>query len=114
MTIDDLIGEIIERGCMLHYLRQASPSVWEASIYRPLEQTANGYVNAIGYGQSNISPNVALEYAIESIEKDPNIEFTDYKPANDGPYMPSAHLNIMSIVFGDSTEPSQFKRRQLS
>lgn len=110
MTIDDLLAEIIDRGATLHYLRQASPSIWEASIWRRLEQTTNGYVNAIGYGQSNISPNIALEYAIEALEKDPSLD--TFEPALSAIDLPPAHIDIMSIVLGD--QPAIFKRRQLT
>lgn len=112
MTLDDLIAEIIDRGYSLHYLRGNADSIWETCITKPLERKVNGYINAVGYGQSRIGPSEAIEYAIEAIEKDPHIESGEFKPAENGIDLPPAHLDIMSIVFSD--QPAIFKRRQLT
>jgi hypothetical protein len=113
MTLDDLFAEFVDRGYYLHYLRGYELTIWEACLVKPLEQKVNGCVNAVGYGQSRIGPAEALAYAIEAIEKDPHLETHEYKPAENNIDLPSAHDDIMSVIF-QSDQPALFKRRAIS
>ena len=64
----DLLNEIEERGYHLHYLR--GPTPWEASISRTLpEQTADGYISAVGYG-CGPTASIALDEALDHVETD--------------------------------------------
>jgi hypothetical protein len=113
MTLDDLISELTARHYRLHYLRQPRPTIWEALVCCPLEQSVNGYTNAIGYGQS-YSPVRALADALDAVERDPTIDI--FEPAENAPSPPPARLDIMAIVrAGEPAEtPSPFTPRRLS